>query len=82
MNLVPRRHLQFGWTGTPHLANNLAITRLPLPSLLVVNTTTHHYHLPHQEAHLLDHEAVVEFLNSILSNEAEVSVSIVRFFCL
>lgn len=65
-------HFQFGWTGTPHLANNLAISRLPLPTLLVVNTTTHHYHLPETEPHLLDHPTVQLFLDSILSGTAQV----------
>ena len=48
-----RRHFQFGWTGTPSIANGLAMQRLPLPSLLVVNTSSLHHYIPEQEPHEL-----------------------------
>ena len=65
------QHFQFGWTGSPYLANNMAITRLPLPSLLIVNTTTQHYYMSDVEAHALTHEIVEQFLDDILSGKAE-----------
>ena len=34
-----RTHFQFGWTGSPELANSVAMETLSLPHLLVVNTT-------------------------------------------
>jgi thioredoxin domain-containing protein 10 len=34
-----RTHFQFGWTGSPDLANSVAMETLSLPHLLVVNTT-------------------------------------------
>jgi thioredoxin domain-containing protein 10 len=34
-----RPHFQFGWTGSPELANSVAMETLSLPHLLVVNTT-------------------------------------------
>ena len=34
-----RPYFQFGWTGSPDLANSVAMEALSLPHLLVVNTT-------------------------------------------
>lgn len=34
-----RQHFQFGWTGSPELANSVAMETLSLPHLLVVNTS-------------------------------------------
>ena len=34
-----RMHFQFGWTGSPELANSVAMETLSLPHLLVVNTS-------------------------------------------
>jgi thioredoxin domain-containing protein 10 len=34
-----RPHFQFGWTGSPELANSVAMETLSLPHLLVVNTS-------------------------------------------
>ena len=33
-------HFQFGWTGTPDLANSVAMETLSLPNLLVVNSSS------------------------------------------
>ncbi|XP_071545582.1 protein disulfide-isomerase TMX3 isoform X2 [Panulirus ornatus] len=63
-------HFQFGWTGTPDLANSIAMERLPLPSLLVVNSTTMHHHLPEDPPQHLTPAAIEMFLDSIISETA------------
>lgn len=68
------RYFQFGWTGTPDLANSIAMERLPLPSLLVVNATTMHHHLPEDPPHHLTPQAIQIFLDSIIATSAPVSV--------
>ncbi|KAG7167206.1 disulfide-isomerase TMX3-like [Homarus americanus] len=64
------KHFQFGWTGTPDLANSIAMERLPLPSLLVVNSTTMQHHLPEDPAQHLTPAAVEMFLDSIIAETA------------
>lgn len=68
------RYFQFGWTGTPDLANSIAMERLPLPSLIVVNATTMHHHLPEDPPHHLTPQAIQIFLDSIIVSSAPVSV--------
>ena len=63
-------HFQFGWTGLPDLANSIAMENLEIPSLLVINTTSFHHHLPDDEPSQLTPAAVELFLDSILSGEA------------
>ncbi|KAK3878946.1 hypothetical protein Pcinc_016485 [Petrolisthes cinctipes] len=63
-------HFQFGWTGTPDLANSIAMERLPLPSLLVVNATTLHHHMPEDPAKHLTPEAIQLFLDAVLAQNA------------
>ena len=63
-------HFQFGWTGLPDLANSIAMENLEIPSLLVINTTSFHHHLPDDESSQLTPAAVEIFLDSILSGEA------------
>ncbi|KAK7083970.1 Protein disulfide-isomerase tmx3 [Halocaridina rubra] len=65
-------HFQFGWTGTPDLANSIAMERLQLPSLLVVNASTMHHHLPEDPPHHLTTAAIEVFLDSILAQSAPV----------
>lgn len=67
------RHFQFGWVAAPDLANSIAMTKLPLPYLLVVNSTTNHHHFPDDEAHHLTPDAVHMFLESIINQSAPVS---------
>ncbi|XP_065349237.1 protein disulfide-isomerase TMX3 [Cloeon dipterum] len=69
------RHFQFGWTGSPELANSVAMSVLPLPSLIVINSTTNHHHLPAE--HLLgavglEPETIIHFLDTILDESAPV----------
>ncbi|KAL1129001.1 hypothetical protein AAG570_013533, partial [Ranatra chinensis] len=61
---------QFGWVATPDLANSIAMTELPLPCLLVVNSTTNHHHFPDDESHRLTPDAVHMFLESVRNQSA------------
>ena len=63
-------HFQFGWTGTPDLANSVAMETLSLPNLLVINSTTYQHHLPEDAPLQLTEEAVKIFLDSVLAGEA------------
>merc|ERR1719351_482586 len=56
------KHFQFGWTGSPDLANSVAMETLSLPNLIVINSTTYQHHLPE--------DAIKIFLDSILAGEA------------
>ena len=64
------QHFQFGWTGTPDLANSVAMETLSLPNLLVINSSTYQHHLPEDSPTYLTPEAIQIFLDSILSGEA------------
>lgn len=70
------RYFQFGWTGTPELANSIAMERLPLPSLLVVNASTLHHHMPEDPAKHLTPEAIHLFLDAVLAQNAPVSLMV------
>ena len=61
---------QFGWTGSPDLANSVAMDTLSLPNLIVINSTTHHHHLPEDSPEYLTPEAIQIFLDSVLAGEA------------
>lgn len=64
---------QFGWIGSPELANSIAMTILPLPYLLVLNSTTNHHHIPEDEPKELTAEAIDLFLEQISNQSAPVS---------
>ena len=61
---------QFGWTGSPDLANSVAMDTLTLPNLIVINSTTYQHHLPEDSPEYLTAEAIKIFLDSILAGEA------------
>jgi len=61
---------QFGWTGSPDLANSVAMETLSLPSLLVINSTNYKFHMPDDPAHHLTPEAVQIFLDSVADGNA------------
>ncbi|KAF4528735.1 hypothetical protein B566_EDAN016903 [Ephemera danica] len=70
------KFFQFGWTGSPDLANSVAMSMLPLPSLLVINSTTNHHHLPSEQLlgpTGLSPEAITAFLDSVMDQSAPVS---------
>lgn len=66
------RSFQFGWIGSPDLANSIAIMKVPLPYLLVLNSTNNYHHIPDDEPRQLTPEAIVIFLESILNQTAKV----------
>ncbi|CAH0546273.1 unnamed protein product [Brassicogethes aeneus] len=59
------RTFQFGWIGTPELANSIAMQVLPLPHLLVLNSTTNHHHIPEDDPTELTVDAIDMFLERI-----------------
>lgn len=65
---------QFGWTGNPELANSIAMTRLQLPHLLVLNSTTNHHHFPEDDPTQLTADAVHMFLERIANQSVPVSL--------
>lgn len=69
---------QFGWIGSPDLANSIAMTILPLPHLLVLNSTTNHHHIPENDPTQLTEEAIHAFLDKIANQTVPVSYSLVR----
>lgn len=64
---------QFGWVGSPELANSIAMTRLQLPHLLVLNSTTNHHHFPEDDPTQLTADALHLFLDRIASQNVPVS---------
>ena len=66
------KNFQFGWTGQPDLANSIAMSVLPLPYLLVLNSTTNHHHIPEDEPAHLTEEALDLFLERIGNQTAVV----------
>lgn len=63
-------HFQFGWIASPDLVNSIAMTVLPLPSLIVINATTNHYHIPEDEAEKLTPHVIELFLEQIRNESA------------
>lgn len=68
-------HFQFGWTGQPDLANSIAMERLPLPSLIVVDTDSMNHYLPNVPSCELDEHKMEHFFDSIINQSATVSIS-------
>ncbi|GLV33639.1 Thioredoxin-related transmembrane protein 3 [Carabus blaptoides fortunei] len=66
------KSFQFGWIGSPELANSIAMTVLPLPYLLVLNSTTNHHHIPEDEPSQLTAEAIDVFLQQIYNQSAPI----------
>ncbi|XP_018331269.1 protein disulfide-isomerase TMX3 [Agrilus planipennis] len=64
------KHFQFGWIGSPELANSIAMSVLPLPYLLVLNSTTNHHYIPEDEPSQLTEEAIDLFLEQIFNQSA------------
>jgi len=65
-------HFQFGWIGSPSLVNSIAMMTLPIPSLLVINTTTNHHHIPEDETEKLTPYVIELFLEQIRNESAPV----------
>ncbi|CAG9088229.1 unnamed protein product [Plutella xylostella] len=56
---------QFGWIGSPELANSIAMSELSLPHLLVFNSSTSQHHVPDDDPVLMTREAVAMFLDQV-----------------
>ncbi|XP_049873957.1 protein disulfide-isomerase TMX3-like [Pectinophora gossypiella] len=67
-DLHPR--FQFGWMGSPELANSIAMSELTVPHLLVLNSTTSHHHMPDDDPVLMTPEAISMFLEQIHNQQA------------
>merc|ERR1712226_664868 len=67
-----RPHFQFGWCGSPDLANSVAMDMLSLPHLIVVNSSSYQHFLPNDEPIKMTPEVIVLFIDSILEGEAPV----------
>ncbi|XP_034947121.1 protein disulfide-isomerase TMX3 [Chelonus insularis] len=63
-------HFQFGWVANSNLVNSIAMTEMPLPSLIVINTTSHHHHIPEDEPTKLTVQAIEMFLEHIRNESA------------
>merc|ERR1712071_501042 len=65
------RKFIFGWTGSPDLPNSVAMTTLPVPSIIVINATSFHHHLPEEYIEILSPENLAEFLDLVLQNDIQ-----------
>lgn len=63
---------QFGWIGSPELANSIAMSELSLPHLLVFNSSTSQHHVPDDDPVLMTREAVAMFLDQVHRQMAPV----------
>ena len=68
------RFFQFGWTGFPDIANSIAMERLSLPNILVLNTSSLEHYLPETDPLDMDEAAVKVFLGTIRDQAAMVSI--------
>ncbi|KAL3284206.1 hypothetical protein HHI36_018370 [Cryptolaemus montrouzieri] len=66
------REFQFGWIGTPELANSIVMQVLPLPYLLVLNSTTNHHHVLEDDPLQMTSESLEVFLERISNQTAPV----------
>ncbi|CAG9768012.1 unnamed protein product [Ceutorhynchus assimilis] len=60
-------HFQFGWMGNADLVNSLLMQRIPLPYLLVINSSTFHHHVPEDDPAEMSIESIEIFLEKILN---------------
>eukprot|EP00096_Caligus_rogercresseyi_P011615 TRINITY_DN4617_c0_g1_i1.p1 TRINITY_DN4617_c0_g1~~TRINITY_DN4617_c0_g1_i1.p1 ORF type:complete len:453 (+),score=106.85 TRINITY_DN4617_c0_g1_i1:100-1458(+) len=67
-----RNVFQFGWIGSPELANSVAMEALSLPNLLVLNVSSYQHHLPDDDPSVMTPEAIQLFLDDILQGSAPV----------
>uniref|UniRef100_A0A6P7H4S0 Uncharacterized protein LOC114347002 n=1 Tax=Diabrotica virgifera virgifera TaxID=50390 RepID=A0A6P7H4S0_DIAVI len=55
----------FGWTGNPELANSIALTVVPLPYLMVLNSTNHEYNIPESDCSQMTAADIETFLDDV-----------------
>lgn len=66
-------YFQFGWTNSRELANNIAMQIVPLPYLIVLNSSTLHHHVPEDEPMQMTPDAIEMFLKNIIEETVPVS---------
>lgn len=62
---------QFLWMDDPETANNIMLTFINMPYLLVLDPLTHMFYIPDQSIDQLDLAAVKKFLNNVKSEKME-----------
>ncbi|CAH1955897.1 unnamed protein product [Acanthoscelides obtectus] len=62
------KYYQFGWIGSPDLANSIAMQTLPLPYIMVLNSSTYEYYVPEEDISDIDSRKIDAFLEKILSH--------------
>lgn len=67
-------YFQFGWISNMELVNSIAMMEMPKPSLLVINTSTSHHHIPDDEPSKLTPQAIEMFLEHIQNETAPVII--------
>ncbi|CAH1962066.1 unnamed protein product [Acanthoscelides obtectus] len=61
---------QFGWTSSLELVINIAMERISLPYLIVLNSTTYHHHVPEDDPLIMTTEAIELFLERVYNQQA------------
>lgn len=69
------RHFQFGWIGSPEFASAITLSDVPLPSLIIYNSTTRHHHFPEEKPHELTPESITLFLEAVRNQSVKVIVT-------
>ncbi|XP_050431974.1 protein disulfide-isomerase TMX3 [Adelges cooleyi] len=59
------RDFQFGWIGSPEFANAITLSEVPVPSLIIFNSTTRHHHFPDEQPYELTPESITIFLEAV-----------------
>ncbi|VEN45720.1 unnamed protein product [Callosobruchus maculatus] len=59
---------QFGWIGSPGFANSIAVQTLPLPYIMVLNSSTFEYYVPEEDIAEMDSRKIDVFLQKILNH--------------
>ncbi|XP_072396376.1 protein disulfide-isomerase tmx3a-like [Diabrotica undecimpunctata] len=59
------KNFVFGWTGNPELANSIALKVVPLPYLIVLNSTTHEYNIPESDCSKMTEADIETFLDDV-----------------
>lgn len=57
------------------VVNSIAMTDMPLPSLIVINTSTSHHHIPDDDPGKLTPQAIEMFLEHIRNETAPVIIN-------
>ncbi|CAG9859452.1 unnamed protein product [Phyllotreta striolata] len=65
-------YFQFAWTNSHELANNIVMQIVPLPYLIVLNSTTLEHHVPDDDPVQMSPDAIEYFLKTILEGTAPV----------